>query len=82
MLMLLIKKVKNLLFILKRNNWRYLLISILLTDYEKHVLYLALDTRIDFLYKLKVTDRTKDSYNSIKDHNDCCILQKSFTKML
>lgn len=82
MLMLLIKKIKNLLFILKRNNWRYLLIRILLTDYEKHVLYLALDTRIDFLYKLKVTDKTKEYYNSIKDHNDCCILQRSFTKMI
>ena len=76
------KKIKNFLFILKYNNWRYLLIRILLTDYEKHLLYLALDTRIDFLYKLKVIDKTTDYCNSIKDHNDCCILQRSFTKMI
>ena len=76
------KKFKDLLFVLRYNNWRYLLIKIILTDNEKHLLYLAFDTRIEYLDKLKITEKTIDHYYIQKDMHDCEILQRAFTKMI
>ena len=49
-----------------------------LIEYEKEMLGINI-TSIMSDAELKIQ---YNSYNSIKDHNDCCILQKSFTKML
>ena len=76
------KKVKDLLFVLRCNDWRYLLIKIILTDYEKHLLYLAFGTRIEYLDKFKITEKTIDHYYVSKDIHDYEILQRAFTKKI